>query len=464
MIMCRRTWLWAREDPRPTGICPGILPEHRVPHKRAATASRVRRTARPAAAGHERDEVEETTEPVAPAETGRVVSATVWNERDAHTAGRVRGWGHRIDPFTLTGSFPATDRTRTMTDLLQRLLDEKGTLLADGATGTNLFAMGLQTGEPPELWNLDHPDRVRAHYQSFVDAGSDIVLSNSFGGTRYRLKLHGSEDRVGEINEAAARLAREVADAAARPVVVAGSMGPTGELFEPLGALTHDSVREAFAEQAQALARGGVDVLWIETLSSQEEVDAAIEGAETTGLSVVCTVSFDTNGRTMMGIAPESFARHCCHGDHPPLAFGTNCGVGASELVAAVLNLRRGADDAAVIVAKANCGIPEWHDGELTFNGTPELMADYAVLARDAGARIVGGCCGTTPEHVRAMRTALDTTPPGEPPDLATVEARLGQVSTGARAQHRGELDPEAGSASGGGGRGGRRRRGRAAS
>ena len=351
-----------------------------------------------------------------------------------------------------------------MTDLLQRLLDEKGTLLADGATGTNLFTMGLQTGEPPELWNLDHPDRVRAHYQSFVDAGSDIILTNSFGGTRHRLKLHGSEDRAGEINEAAARLAREVADAAARPVVVAGSMGPTGELFEPLGALTHDSVRDAFAEQAQALARGGVDVLWIETLSSQEEVDAAIEGAQSTGLPVVCTVSFDTNGRTMMGIAPESFARHCCQGDHPPLAFGTNCGVGASELVAAVLNLRRGADDGAVIVAKANCGIPEWRDGELTFNGTPELMADYAVLARDAGARIVGGCCGTTPEHVRAMRKALDTTPPGEPPDLATVEARLGQVSSGAHAQHRGELDPEAGSASGAGGRGGRRRRGRAPS
>ena len=352
-----------------------------------------------------------------------------------------------------------------MSDLLQRLLDEKATLLADGATGTSLFAMGLQTGEPPELWNIDHPDRVRAHYRSFVDAGSDIILTNSFGGTRYRLKLHGAENRVDEINEAAARLAREVVDAADRPVVVGGSMGPTGELFEPFGALTHDGAREAFAEQARALARGGVDVLWIETLSSQEEIDAAIEGAGSTGLPVVCTVSFDTNGRTMMGIAPEDFAARCGRGEHRPAAFGSNCGVGASELVAAVLNMRRGAAPGAVIVAKANCGIPEWRDGELSYNGTPELMADYAVLARDAGARIVGGCCGTTAEHIRAMRAALDATPPGEQPELATIEARLGEVSTGARAQHRGELDPQAGSASGGGGRGGgRRRRGRAES
>jgi 5-methyltetrahydrofolate--homocysteine methyltransferase len=352
-----------------------------------------------------------------------------------------------------------------MSDLLQRLLDQKGTLLADGATGTSLFAMGLQTGEPPELWNVDEPDKIRAHYQGFVDAGSDIILTNSFGGTSYRLKLHGSEDRVAELNEAAARLAREVADAADRPIVVGGSMGPTGELFQPMGALTHDVVRDAFAEQAQALARGGVDVLWIETLSSQEEVDAAIEGAETTGLPAVCTVSFDTNGRTMMGIAPEHFAEHCTHGDHQPFAFGSNCGVGASELVVAVLNMKRGAGNDPVIVAKANCGIPEWHGDQLTYNGTPQLMSEYAVMARDAGARIIGGCCGTTPEHIRAMRAALDSTPPGEPPTIDDIRTRLGEVSTGSQAQYRGELDPEAGSASGGGGRGGgRRRRGRAES
>ena len=350
-----------------------------------------------------------------------------------------------------------------MPDPLERLLAEKGVLLADGATGTSLFDLGLETGEPPELWNLDHPDRVRAHHQRFVDAGSNVFLTNSFGGTRHRLRLHGSQDRVAEINEAAARLAREVADAADRPVLVGGSMGPTGELFAPLGALTHDSARDAFAEQARALARGGVDVLWIETLSSQEEVDAALEAARSTGLPVVCTVSFDTNGRTMMGLTPHGFAGHCAGGQHPPAAFGTNCGTGASELVAALLNMRAAADEASVLVAKANCGIPEWHGDRIVYNGTPALMAEYAVLARDAGARIVGGCCGTTPEHVAAMRRALYTRAPGPVPDLAMVVERLGEVTAGARAQHAGDLDPAAGAAGAAGARrparGGRRRR-----
>lgn len=342
-----------------------------------------------------------------------------------------------------------------MADALRNLLADKGVLLADGATGTNLFALGLEVGEAPEMWNLEQPDKVREHHRRFVDAGSDIFLTNTFGGTSYRLKLHGAQDRVAEINEAGARLAREVADAADRTVLVGGSMGPTGELFEPMGALTHDTCTAAFREQAEALARGGVDVLWIETLSSQEEVDAAVSAARSTGLPVVCTVSFDTNGRTMMGITPEKFARHCSEHDHGPTAFGSNCGVGAAELVAAIVNMRGAVDDEQILIAKANCGIPEWHGGELTYNGTPELMADYAVLARDAGARIIGGCCGTTPDHVRAMRAALDTTPPGPPPALDTIKQRLGEVSGGAEKQLSGE--PEAADA--GAGRAGRRRR-----
>ena len=343
-----------------------------------------------------------------------------------------------------------------MANTFHRLLAERPVLLADGATGTNLFAMGLATGEPPELWNIDHPDRVRAHYRSFVEAGSDIFLTNSFGGTHYRLALHGAEDRVGEINEAAARLGREVADAADRPVVVGGSMGPTGELFQPLGALTHESTVAAYRAQAEALARGGVDVLWIETLSAREEVDAAIEAARSTGLPVVCTVSIDTNGRTMMGITPHDFAHHCAHDEPCPDAFGTNCGIGASELVTAILNMRAAAEPDSILVAKANCGIPEWHGDQIVYNGTPELMAQYAALARDAGARIVGGCCGTTPEHIRAMRAALDEQPVAEePPDLETITARLGEVTTGARSQYSGEA-----AAAGTGGRTtGRRRR-----
>ncbi|MEC7208282.1 MAG: homocysteine S-methyltransferase family protein, partial [Pseudomonadota bacterium] len=172
------------------------------------------------------------------------------------------------------------------------LCKAKDWLLADGATGTNLFRAGLETGYPPELWNTEHPERVTALHQSFEEAGSDILLTNSFGGTSYRLKLHEAESRVHELNDAAARLARAVADASARPVLVAGSIGPTGELFAPLGALTPEDAEQAFAEQAFALAEGGADLLWIETMSSLEEVGAAVKGARRTNLPVAATMTF----------------------------------------------------------------------------------------------------------------------------------------------------------------------------
>jgi 5-methyltetrahydrofolate--homocysteine methyltransferase len=326
-----------------------------------------------------------------------------------------------------------------------RLLDERPFLLADGATGTNLFQAGLQTGDAPELWNTDHPERIATLHQSFVDAGADIILTNTFGGTRHRLKLHQAESRVHELNLAGAQIARRVADMAQREIVVGGSMGPTGELFQPLGPLTHDEGRAAFAEQAAGLAEGGVDALWIETMSSREELDAALEGAASVDLPVVCTCSFDTNGRTMMGITPADLARICAESMAHPCAFGSNCGVGASELVAAILNLSDAAGPDAVLVAKANCGIPEWVDGAIRYNGTPDLMADYARLAFDSGARIIGGCCGTSPAHLRAMRDALDRHVKGARPSLSTVVERLGTVSTGAQAQARGEMDVTSG-------------------
>ena len=308
------------------------------------------------------------------------------------------------------------------------LLAARPWLLADGATGTNLFAMGLQSGDAPELWNTEHPDRVRALHRRFIEAGADIVLTNSFGGNAHRLKLHNGQDRVRELNMAAARLARTEADAVARPVIVAGSMGPTGEIFEPVGTLSHEAGVAAFAEQAAALAEGGADVLWIETISSEEEFRAALEGARRTDLPVVTTMSFDTNGRTMMGITPSGFAALAASVPGAPDAIGANCGTGAAELVATVLGLTEARPD-AVVVAKGNCGIPSWVDGHIHYSGTPELMADYACLARDAGARIVGGCCGTSFEHLAAMRRALETRAPGPRPDIATVEARLGTVS-----------------------------------
>ncbi len=340
-----------------------------------------------------------------------------------------------------------------MTDRLSRMLASRPWLLADGATGTNYFAMGLETGDSPELWNLDFPERVTALHKAFVDAGADILLTNSFGGTRHRLKLHQSEGRVDEINRAAAVLARQVADAAGREVVVAGSMGPTGEILAPIGELAEEEAAAAFAEQAVALAEGGADVIWIETMSSVEELNAAVAGASTTGLPLVATMSFDTNGRTMMGVTPAQVAR-LVHGLSPrPAAYGGNCGTGPAELMAAIVNLRAAAEPDDVLIAKSNCGIPEYVEGEIVYSGTPELMADYARLAVDAGARIVGGCCGTTPEHIRVMRHALEGHTAGQAPGLEQIVARLGPITAGAENQTESDSEVERT-----GRRGGRRR------
>lgn len=301
-------------------------------------------------------------------------------------------------------------------------------LLADGATGTNYFQMGLESGDAPEMWNFDHPERVRSLHRRFIEAGADIVLTNSFGGNRHRLKLHNAQDRVREINVAAAQNARAEADAAGRPVYVGGSVGPTGEIMEPVGSMSHDEAVKAFAEQARALKEGGADVLWIETMSSEEELKAAVEGCAEAGLPIVTTMSFDTNGRTMMGITPKAFGAITAALPTQPVAIGANCGVGASELIATVLGISEARPDAAV-VAKGNCGIPQYVDGHIHYTGTPELMADYARIALDAGAKIIGGCCGTSPEHLAAMRKSLETYSKGSRPTVELIEAKLGPVS-----------------------------------
>ena len=301
-------------------------------------------------------------------------------------------------------------------------------LLADGATGTNYFQMGLVSGDAPEMWNFEHPDRVRSLHKRFIEAGADIVLTNSFGGNRHRLKLHNAQDQVREINVAAAKNARAEADASGRTIYVGGSIGPTGEIFMPVGTFPYEEGVSAFAEQAAALKEGGVDVLWIETMSSEEELRAAVEGAATAGLPIVTTMSFDTNGRTMMGITPSAFGALTASLATQPVAIGANCGVGASELVATVMGITAARPDAAV-VAKGNCGIPQYHDGHIHYTGTPELMADYARIALDAGAKIIGGCCGTSPDHLAAMRKSLETYTKGTRPTIELIEEKLGPVS-----------------------------------
>jgi 5-methyltetrahydrofolate--homocysteine methyltransferase len=337
----------------------------------------------------------------------------------------------------------------TQPNRFTQLLATRPWLLADGATGSNLFGMGLMSGDAPELWNDEHPDRIAKLHQGFVDAGADIILTNSFGGTAYRLKLHKAQHRVAELNTAAARIARSVADRSGRSVVVAGSMGPTGEILEPLGPLSIADATAAFAEQARALAAGGVDVLWIETLSSREEVEAAVAGAATTGLPVVCTLSFDTNGRSMMGISPSDFAAIETTLNPRLAACGSNCGVGASEMVACIHNLKAAMGPDVVLVAKGNCGIPQYVDGKIVYDGTPELMSVYAKMALDAGARIIGGCCGTSAAHLKAMKDALDAHSKGPSPALDAIVRELGEVSTGARAQWSGEQGRAAGAAPG---------------
>ncbi len=338
-----------------------------------------------------------------------------------------------------------------MTDTLSMLLAGRAWLMADGATGTTLFNMGLGSGDPPEFWNVERPDDIRTLYRGAVDAGSDLFLTNSFGGNASRLKLHSAQGRVRELNRVAAALGREVADAAGRTVVVAGSMGPTGDIMAPMGPLTHELAVEMFHEQAEALKEGGADVLWVETISAPEEYRAAAEAAARAGMPWCGTMSFDTAGRTMMGVTSAAMVEMVERLPNPPIAFGANCGVGASDLLRTVLGfLAQGTE--RPVIAKGNAGIPKYHDGHIHYDGTPALMAEYAVLARDAGVRIIGGCCGTTPEHLRAMRDALETRPPGPRPTLDRIAEVLGPFSSASDGTGPGEGE--------GSGRERRRRRG----
>ncbi|MGA8708852.1 MAG: betaine--homocysteine S-methyltransferase [Steroidobacteraceae bacterium] len=322
-----------------------------------------------------------------------------------------------------------------MRTTLSDLLASKAVLLADGATGTNYFKAGLLSGEPPEFWTVERPQEVTGLHQRFVDAGADIILTNTFGCNPQRLKLHGAQDRAYELAKRAAELARTVADKVSRPVVVAGSVGPTGELFEPIGALTRDAARASFATQIQGLRDGGADVAWIETMSASEEANAAAEAATTAGLPYVVTYSFDTAGRTMMGLLPRVAAATLADQAVAPVAMGANCGVGAPDILVSLTQMR---ESPYPLISKGNCGVPHFQGTEAVYSGTPELMASYARLAIDAGARIIGGCCGTSPEHLAAMRAAIDTHKRGEQPTLEAIIATIGPLTNSAPVENPG--------------------------
>ena len=289
--------------------------------------------------------------------------------------------------------------------------------------------MGLTAGDAPEFWNVDAPEKIHTLYKGAVDAGSDLFLTNTFGGNASRLALHDGQDRVRELNRVGAELGREVADASGRTVIVAGSMGPTGEIMEPLGTLSFDMAVEMFHEQAEGLKEGGADVLWVETISAPEEYQAAAKAAQLAGMPWCGTMSFDTAGRTMMGVTSEAMCEMVERLANPPVAFGANCGVGASDLLRTVLGFSA-QGGSRPLIAKGNAGIPKYVEGHIHYDGTPELMADYARLARDCGARIIGGCCGTTPEHLARMRAALEEHIPEKRPTLDEISAALGGFSS----------------------------------
>ena len=309
--------------------------------------------------------------------------------------------------------------------MLQSLLAEGRPLLADGATGTNLFAMGLTSGNSPELWNAEHPDRIESLHRSFVDAGSDIILTNTFGANRRRLMLHKLEGRTRELNRLAAEIARKVADSARRPVVVAGSVGPTGDLLAPLGPLSEDEAVDVFIEQIEGLREGGADVAWIETMSAPEEMRAAAVAAAKCGMPYTVTASFDTAGRTMMGVAPAAFSDLVQAFDPAPVAYGANCGVGASDLLAAILGMAPGAT--ADRQGQRRRAAMAWRGNPL-FRHPGAHGATTRVSRSDCGARIIGGCCGNSPAHVAAMRRGLDAHKAGARPDVEAIVAALGPL------------------------------------
>jgi methionine synthase I (cobalamin-dependent) len=275
-------------------------------------------------------------------------------------------------------------------------------LIADGATGTMLQAAGLPAGVPGEAWVLEKPSAILALHRAYLEAGSQLILTTTFGGTRVRLRAAGLEAQTAVVNRRAAELARE---AAGDGVYVAGDLGPSGEMMAPLGRLSHEAAADLFAEQAEALAAGGVDVLYVETMSDLKEARAAVEGARRAcSLPVFCTFSFDSHGRTNMGVSPLQAAQGLA--ELEVQAVGANCGH-APEEVLAFLPVMREAAPKAVLIAKPNAGVPRLVKRQPVFDATPERMGELALQFVGLGAQIVGGCCGSSPAHIAAIAQAI---------------------------------------------------------
>ncbi len=286
--------------------------------------------------------------------------------------------------------------------ILERLASGE-VLIADGATGTMLQSAGLPSGTPGEAWVLERPEEIMRLHRAYVEAGSEIILTSTFGGTRARLEAAGLDIQVGEINRRAAELARQVAG---DDGYVGGDIGPTGEMMKPIGQLTFEAALEMFTEQARALAAGGVDFIYIETMSDLSEAKAAVAGAQQAcDLPVFCTFSFDTHGRTSMGVRPTQAAQALVEMGVP--ALGANCGHAPEEVLDILPQLREVAPD-AYLIAKPNAGVPRMtRQRTVEYDGTPERMAELARRYVEQGAVIVGTCCGSSPAHIAAIAAAI---------------------------------------------------------
>ena len=278
--------------------------------------------------------------------------------------------------------------------------------VGDGAMGTMLQDAGLIDGGAPELWNVEHADVIERILSDYADAGAQMLTTNTFGGSRPRLQMHALEDRVIELNRAAAQIARKVADAHDR-VFVLGDIGPSGELLEPMGTLTPEAAQELFAEQMRGLVEGGVDGFLIETMSDLSEVRAAVAAAKEVApeLPVVATMSFDTNLHTMMGVSPAAAVVELTAMGADVV--GANCGRGFEEMQTIAEQMTAARPERSLLMMQSNAGLPELVGADFVYNGTPEGMAELAANLKAMGVDVVGSCCGSTPQHTAAIRAVM---------------------------------------------------------
>ncbi len=289
---------------------------------------------------------------------------------------------------------------------LHELLNTRRWVLSDGAIGTMLQARGLKVGASPELWNLARPDDVRAVHREYVGAGAQLITTNTFGGTRRKLRKFDAEGDFEEANRAGVHLAREAAGDAA---LVMGSIGPLGDLMEPFGDLTEQEAADEYGGLAEVLARAGADAILFETFFDVDELTVAIRSAAGTGVPVLATMTFDEAGRTMMGSLPGD-AWKAVSG-LGLAAFGANCSTGPDRMVAVISAMNEAG--AEVLMAQPNAGMPQMTpDGRLVYLEDPESFAGHAQAMLDAGCRVFGGCCGTTPQHIRTLRETLEMIAP----------------------------------------------------